>query len=31
MDMANGSFRSFYLDDLKGVVKPKKTRKKKNV
>ena len=31
MDMANGTFRSFYVDDLKCVVKPKKTRKKSNV
>jgi len=30
-DTANGTFRSFYVDDLKGVVKPKKTRKKTNV
>jgi len=31
VDAANGTFRSFYVDDLKCVVKPKKTRKKSNV
>ena len=30
-DSATGVYRSFYVKDLKGVVKPKKTRKKINV
>lgn len=31
MDSKTGVFRSFYVDQLRGVVKPKKTRKKKAV
>jgi len=31
MEQGTGAFRSFYVDQLKGVVKPKRTRKLKNV
>lgn len=30
LDQVNGTFRSFYVDQLKNVVKPKKTRKAKS-
>lgn len=31
MDIKDGQFRSFYLENLKGVIRPKRSRRKKLV